>query len=84
MSKSKNFPTVSLKEVPMSGPENGSNSYRPVVLVVDDESIIADTLPGILSRSGYHGIAAYDETVRLRPHFCSRRRCSSQMSCCRA
>jgi len=72
VSKSKNFPTVSLKEVPVSGPENGSNSYRPVVLVVDDESIIADTLAEILSRSGYHGIAAYDgdsalETALLRP-----------------
>ena len=52
MSKSKNFPTVSLKEVPLAVPEN-SHPYRPVVLVVDDESVIADTLAEILTRSGY-------------------------------
>jgi DNA-binding response OmpR family regulator len=31
-----------------------------VVLVVDDESAIADTLTEILSRSGYAAMAAYD------------------------
>jgi CheY-like chemotaxis protein len=71
VTKIKNFPTVSLKEVPPSGPEN-SNGYRPVVLVVDDESIIADTLAEILTRSGYTGVPAYDgddalETALLMP-----------------
>lgn len=71
MSKGKSFPTVSLKEVPVS--ENGNaQAYRPVVLVVDDESIIADTLAEILNRSGYAGVAEYDgdsalETALLMP-----------------
>ena len=72
MSKSKNFPTVSLKDVPASGLENDANTYRPVVLVVDDESVIADTLAEILTRSGYTGVAEYDgdsalETALLMP-----------------
>jgi DNA-binding response OmpR family regulator len=37
-----------------------SGSYRPVVLVVDDESTIADTLAEILNRSGYAATPAYD------------------------
>jgi CheY-like chemotaxis protein len=46
--------------------------FRPVVLVVDDESAIADTLTEILSRSGYAAMAAYDgngalETALLAP-----------------
>jgi DNA-binding response OmpR family regulator len=36
-----------------------SDSYRPVVLVVDDESAIADTLAEILNRAGYEAVAAY-------------------------
>ena len=72
MSKNKNFPTVSLKDVPASFGANDANGYRPVVLVVDDESVIADTLAEILSRSGYTGIAEYDgdsalETALLTP-----------------
>jgi DNA-binding response OmpR family regulator len=38
---------------------------RPVVLVVDDESVIADTLTEILSRSGYAAITAYDADEAL-------------------
>jgi len=70
--KSKNFPTVPLREVPASFEGNNGDGYRPVVLVVDDESVIADTLAEILSRSGYTGIAEYDgdsalETALLTP-----------------
>jgi DNA-binding response OmpR family regulator len=54
------FPTVSLKEVPMSRSTPESDSYRPTVLVVDDESVIADTLAEILNRSGFAAIPAYD------------------------
>jgi DNA-binding response OmpR family regulator len=36
------------------------DSYRPMVLVVDDESTIADTLTEILNRSGYAAMPAYD------------------------
>ena len=72
MSKNKTFPTVPLREVPLHMDETRSGAYRPVVLVVDDESVIADTLAEILSRSGYHGIAVYDgdsalETALLTP-----------------
>ena len=71
MTKSKNFPTVSLKDIPATAQEN-VNGYRPVVLVVDDESVIADTLAEILTRSGYTGVPAYDgdealETALLMP-----------------
>ena len=49
-----------------------TDAYRPVVMVVDDESSIADTLAEILSRNGYQCVAAYDadsaiETALLRP-----------------
>ena len=37
-----------------------SSSYRPVILVVDDESVIADTLTEILNRNGYAAMPAYD------------------------
>jgi DNA-binding response OmpR family regulator len=72
MSPKSSFPTVPIKEVPASIPENSSNSYRPVVLVVDDESAIADTLAEILTRSGYTAVPAYDaedalETALLMP-----------------
>jgi DNA-binding response OmpR family regulator len=36
------------------------SEYRPHVLVVDDESMIADTVTKILSLSGYAATAAYD------------------------
>ena len=72
MSKNKTFPTVPLKEVPAHFDEKRVGGYRPIVLVVDDESVIADTLAEILSRSGYKGIPAYDgdsalETALLSP-----------------
>jgi DNA-binding response OmpR family regulator len=60
VSKNFNFPTVSLKDLPAAIPENNTTSYRPVVMVVDDESIIADTLAEILNRSGYTAVAEYD------------------------
>jgi DNA-binding response OmpR family regulator len=61
-------PVVPIDQVP---PEDKSE-YRPVILVVDDESAIADTLTEILSRSGYAAMTAYDgsdalETALLTP-----------------
>lgn len=72
MSKKQTFPTVPLKEVPAHMEDQKSEGHRPVVLVVDDESVIADTLSEILSRSGYHAVPAYDgdsalETALLTP-----------------
>jgi DNA-binding response OmpR family regulator len=46
-------------------PPEDSDAYRPVVLVVDDESAIADTLTEILSRSGYAAMTAYDGNEAL-------------------
>lgn len=72
MSKNKTLPTVPLKEVPTQSDEKRAGGHRRVVLVVDDQSVIADTLAEILSRNGYQGIAAYDgdsalETALLTP-----------------
>jgi DNA-binding response OmpR family regulator len=49
-----------MEEVPVSRSIADGESYRPVVLVVDDESVIADTLTEILNRSGFAAIPAYD------------------------
>lgn len=48
---------VPLAEVPQPSNEE---KRRPVVLVVDDERVIADTLSIILSRNGFAAMAAYD------------------------
>lgn len=61
MSGRRSSPVVPLHEVPAAD----TSEYRPVVLVVDDESAIADTLTEILSRSGYAATAAYDGTDAL-------------------
>jgi DNA-binding response OmpR family regulator len=61
-----------LQHAPQDAPQAESGMYRPVVMVVDDESSIADTLAEILTRSGYAAVAAYDadtalETALLKP-----------------
>src|ERR1700733_5410677 len=60
MSYPLNFEVISLDE----GPWNDSMSFpsrrESVVLVVDDERIIADTLSLILSNSGYTVLTVYD------------------------
>jgi DNA-binding response OmpR family regulator len=71
VNKRNNFPSIPLHEVP-STPKSQGDTYRPVVMVVDDESSIADTLAEILSRSGYAAVTAYDgdsalETALLMP-----------------
>ena len=59
---------VPIEEVPPAEPIE----LRPIVLVVDDESAIADTVTEILSRNGYAAMAAYDgndavETALITP-----------------
>lgn len=54
-------PVVSINDVPAAD----TSDFRPVVLVVDDESAIADTLAEILSRSGYAALTAYDAEEAL-------------------
>lgn len=66
------FPVMPIKDIPESLPVNGSKKHRPVVLVVDDESAIADTLSQILSLKGYAAMPVYDgeealETALLMP-----------------
>lgn len=56
-----NSPVVSIDN---SDPPS-SAEYRPTVLVVDDESVIADTLTEILLRSGFSAVAAYDGASAL-------------------
>ena len=58
-----------------NGTSNGKHhgdSHAPFVMVVDDESSIADTLGEILTRSGYRAVTAYDgesalESALLKP-----------------
>jgi CheY-like chemotaxis protein len=72
MALKSHFPIVPIEEIPSSVPLNPSKKHRPVVLVVDDESAIADTLSEILTLSGYAAMPAYDgeealETALLMP-----------------
>jgi len=48
---------VPLAEIPST---DQPEKHRPVVLVVDDERVIADTLAAILSISGFTPLVAYD------------------------
>jgi DNA-binding NtrC family response regulator len=64
MSKKLNFPVVSLMEVSTSDTVVHA-AHRPMVLVVDDEKIIADTLSIILTKSGFDTMTAYDATTAL-------------------
>lgn len=56
MKETRNSPVV-LTEEPLSA---HANENRPRVLVVDDESVIADTIAEILTMSGFPAVAAYD------------------------
>jgi DNA-binding response OmpR family regulator len=72
MSPKSNFPVVPIEDIPASVPLNDKKEHRPVVLVVDDESAIADTLAQILTLSGYAAMPVYDgeealETALLMP-----------------
>lgn len=72
MSAKLNFSTVPVKDVLKSTQQKGPDAHRPVVLVVDDESAIADTLAEILNRTGYAAIPAYNaedalETALVMP-----------------
>jgi DNA-binding NtrC family response regulator len=59
------FPTVSISEVPASTLATEAEPYRHVVLVVDDETVVADTLTEILKRSGYAAVSEYDAESAL-------------------
>jgi DNA-binding NtrC family response regulator len=70
--RSLNFETVPVSDLWDRNLTADRASFRPLVLIVDDESVIADTLAMILSQSGYACISAYNaesalEVVRLTP-----------------
>ncbi len=54
------FDTVPVADLIARDLAPDASPSRPVVLVVDDERIIADTLVAILNKSGYAASAAYD------------------------
>jgi len=60
MSKERNFRMVPLTELALHGITAQTDEPKPVVLVVDDELVIADTLTAILNTAGIAAIAAYD------------------------
>jgi DNA-binding response OmpR family regulator len=72
MAGNSRFPVIPIEDIPSSVPSNVSQKHRPVVLVVDDESAIADTLAQILTMSGYAAMPVYDgeealETALVMP-----------------
>ncbi len=54
------FETVPLDEIMRKGLTAEPNPHRPVILVVDDEHVIADTLVTILRSQGFAAMPAYD------------------------
>lgn len=72
MTAKTHFPVLSVKDIPAAALASDTKKHRPVVLVVDDESAIADTLSEILTLSGYAAMPVYDaeealETALLMP-----------------
>jgi DNA-binding NtrC family response regulator len=55
---------VPISEVPV-GDVTQTVADRPMVMVVDDEPLVADTLAMILTRAGYHAVRAYDAQSAL-------------------
>jgi DNA-binding response OmpR family regulator len=57
--------TVSLDEITRKGLTAKTGPHHPVVLVVDDEPVIAQTLTAILTSRGFAAMAAYDAESAL-------------------
>ncbi len=60
-----NFETVPLDEITRKGLTAETDPHRPVILVVDDECVIADTLAAILTSRGFAAMPAYDAESAL-------------------
>jgi CheY-like chemotaxis protein len=60
------YEVVSLDEIPWNDSITFPKERESVVLVVDDERVIADTLSLILSQSGYNVLTAYDGKTALQ------------------
>jgi CheY-like chemotaxis protein len=54
------FEVIPVTEIPTEDAVALPEETKPLVLVVDDERVIADTLSMILSRSGFATMTAYD------------------------
>jgi DNA-binding response OmpR family regulator len=60
MSQTLHFETVPLSQLCDAKLQFDRSDYSPVVLVVDDERVIADTLAAILTQSGFACMVAYN------------------------
>ncbi len=60
MSTKLEIEVVSIADVPQDDTVMLPENNRPIVLIVDDERVIADTLSVILTRSGFSTVTAYD------------------------
>jgi CheY-like chemotaxis protein len=65
MSPKLKFEVIPLTDVPTDDTVVVPEKRRPLVLVVDDERVIADTLSMILSKSGFTTMTAYDGVTAL-------------------
>jgi DNA-binding response OmpR family regulator len=65
MSPELNYEVISLADVPLDRMAPAAERQQRIVLVVDDEHVIADTLSVILSRSGFCALTAYDASSAL-------------------
>jgi DNA-binding NtrC family response regulator len=66
MSPKLSFEVVSLAEVAHEDIVVLRDKNGPVILIVDDEKVIADTLSIILSRAGFTTMTAYDGEAALK------------------
>jgi CheY-like chemotaxis protein len=66
MSDKFSFPVVPLEEVAKEDVVVLPIQHAPVVLIVDDEKVIADTLSIILTHAGFITMTAYDGVSALR------------------
>src|SRR5271156_1672326 len=60
MARKFRFEVIPVADVPTEDAVALPEENKPLVLIVDDERIIADTLSMILSRSGFSTMTAYD------------------------
>ena len=65
MSSALNVETIPLADLPLGASHIEESGHRQIVLVVDDEEIIADTRVAILAGWGYAAMACYDAETAL-------------------
>lgn len=60
------FEVIPLASVPQDDVTENGQTEKPVLLIVDDEPLVADTLSVILSREGFSVMKAYNAASALR------------------